>query len=178
MSTVPTFTAADTAPPLTGSVGCDVTGATLEAHIRWADATITSRAATVTDAAMGTWSLAWQPTDLTSARDVYKRQEHDPMAFTFANRGLYTLLNSAVSGTTDLRQAVFTGTVPSAATIRDWNFLSDVIADATSAEAVASGYARADLAGVTLAEDDALDKVTLVASAPTYTCLLYTSRCV
>ena len=28
------------------------------------------------------------------------------MAFTFANRGLYTLLNSAVSGTTDLRQAV------------------------------------------------------------------------
>lgn len=91
------------------------------------------------------------------------------MAFTFANCGLYTLLNSAVSGTTDLRQAVFTGTVPSAATIRDWNFLSDVIADATSAEAVASGYARADLAGVTLAEDDALDKVTLVASAPTYT---------
>ena len=44
-----------------------------------------------------------------------------------------------------------------------------MIADATSAEAVASGYARADLAGVTLAEDDALDKVTLVASAPTYT---------
>ena len=91
------------------------------------------------------------------------------MAFTFANRGLYTLLNSAISGTTDLRQAVFTGTVPAAATIRDWNFLSDVIADATSAESVASGYARADLAGVALAEDDALDKATLVATAPTYT---------
>lgn len=91
------------------------------------------------------------------------------MAFTFANRGLYALLNTAISGTTDLRQAVFTGTVPAAATIRDWNFLSDVIADATSAEAVAAGYARADLAGVALAEDDALDKVTLVASAPTFT---------
>lgn len=91
------------------------------------------------------------------------------MAFTFANRGLYALLNTAISGTTDLRQAVFTGTVPAAATIRDWNFLSDVIADATSAEAVAAGYARADLAGVTLTEDDALDKVTLVASAPTFT---------
>lgn len=91
------------------------------------------------------------------------------MAFTFANRGLYTLLNSAISGTTDLRMAVFTGTIPAAATIRDWNFLSDVIADASSAEAVASGYSRADLAGVTLAEDDALDKVTLVATAPTWT---------
>ena len=91
------------------------------------------------------------------------------MALTFANRGLYALLNTAISGTTDRRQAVFTGTVPAAATIRDWNFLSDVIADATSAEAVAAGYARADLAGVTLTEDDALDKVTLVASAPTFT---------
>lgn len=91
------------------------------------------------------------------------------MAFTFANRGLYYLLNTAISGTTDLRQAVFTGTVPAAATIRDWNFLSDVIADASSAESVAAGYARADLAGVTLAEDDASDKATLVASAPTYT---------
>lgn len=93
------------------------------------------------------------------------------MAFTFANRGLYTLLNSAISGSTDLRQAVFTGTVPSAATIRDWNTLADVIADAGSAESVASGYARADLAGVTLTEDDALDKVTLVATAPTYTAI-------
>lgn len=91
------------------------------------------------------------------------------MAFTFANRGLYTLLNSAISGTTDLRMAVFTGTVPATATIRDWNFLSDVIADASSAEAVASGYSRADLAGVAVAEDDALDKVTLVATAPTWT---------
>lgn len=91
------------------------------------------------------------------------------MPFTFANRGLFTLLNTAISGTTDLRQAVFTGTVPAAGTIRDWNFLSDVIADASSAEAVASGYARADLAGVTLTENDAGDNVTLVATAPVYT---------
>ncbi len=91
------------------------------------------------------------------------------MAFTFCNRGLYTLMASAISGATDLRMAVFTGTVPAVATIRDWNTLADVIADASSAEAVASGYARADLAGVTLAEDDALDKVTLVATASTWT---------
>jgi len=91
------------------------------------------------------------------------------MAFTFATRGLYTLMASAISGATDLRMAVFTGTIPAVATIRDWNTLADVIADAGSAEAVASGYARAGLAGVTLAEDDALDKVTLVATAPTWT---------
>lgn len=91
------------------------------------------------------------------------------MAFTFTNRGLYTLLSAAISGSTDLRQAVFTGTVPAPATIRDWNTLADVIADAGSAESVAAGYARADLAGVTVAEDDALDVATLVASAPTYT---------
>lgn len=90
------------------------------------------------------------------------------MAFVFANRGLYTLLNSAVSGSTDIRQAAFTGTVPAAGTIRDWNFLSDVIADASSAEAVASGYARADLASVTLTESDASDNVTLTAAAPSY----------
>jgi hypothetical protein len=91
------------------------------------------------------------------------------MPFTFSNRGLFTLLNTAISGSTDLRQAVFTGTVPASATIRDWNFLSEVIADASSAEAVAAGYARADLAGVTLTENDASDNVTLVATAPTYT---------
>ena len=90
------------------------------------------------------------------------------MAFTWANRGIYTLLSSAISGTTDIRQAVFTGTVPDAATVRVWNTLADVIADAGSAEAVAAGYARAVLAGVAVAEDDATNKATLVATAPTY----------
>ncbi len=88
------------------------------------------------------------------------------MAFTFANRGLYTLMNSAISGTTDIRQAVFKGAAPTVAAMRDMNVLSDLTAVMT--EAAAAGYARADLAGVALAEDDALDKVTLVATAPTY----------
>jgi acetyl-CoA acetyltransferase len=91
------------------------------------------------------------------------------MAAVLANRGLYSLLNLAISGSTDLRQAVFTGTMPAAGTIRDWNFLSDVIADASSAEAAASGYSRADLGSVTLTEVDASDNVTLTAAAPTYT---------
>lgn len=90
------------------------------------------------------------------------------MAFVFANRGLYHLMNVAISGSTDLRQAVFTdaGTPPTAATIRDLNFLADLTAVYT--EAAASGYSRADLASVTLTEVDASDNVTLTAAAPTY----------
>ena len=91
------------------------------------------------------------------------------MAFTWTTRGIYYLLNTAISSSTDIRQAVFTGTVPAQATIRNWDFLSDAIADASSAEAVASGYARADLASVTLTEVDASDNVTLTAAAPVYT---------
>jgi hypothetical protein len=91
------------------------------------------------------------------------------MPFYFTNRGLHTLLNSAISGTTDIRQAVFTGSLPAVGTVRDWNFLSDLIADAGSAESVAAGYARADLAGVTLTENDTPDNVTLTATAPVYT---------
>lgn len=89
------------------------------------------------------------------------------MAFTFANRGKYTLLNSAISGSTDIRQAVFVGSAPSAGTTQDYNTLADVTAAHT--EAAASGYARADLASVTLTEDDTANVVTLTAAAPTYT---------
>lgn len=83
----------------------------------------------------------------------------------FTNRGLYYLLNNAISGTTDIRQAVYKGAAPSQATIQDWNFVSDI----TSTEAAASGYSRADLASVTLTEDDTANNVTLTAAAPTYT---------
>lgn len=89
------------------------------------------------------------------------------MPHTMTNRGLFTLMSTAVSGTTDLRAAVFKGTAATVAAIRDMNFLSDLTAAMT--EAAASGYARADLAGVTLAENDAPDTVTLVATAPTMT---------
>ena len=90
------------------------------------------------------------------------------MAFVFATRGLYTLMNVAVSGSTDIREGVLTnaGTI-TAAQIRDCNFVSDLLALSGVAEAAASGYARQDLAGVTLTEVDASDHVTLVATAPT-----------
>lgn len=89
------------------------------------------------------------------------------MAFTMTNRGLYYLLNNAVSGSTDIRAAVFKGSAPSAATIRDYNFLSDLTGAMT--EAAASGYSRADLASVAITESDASDNVTITAAAPSWT---------
>lgn len=83
------------------------------------------------------------------------------------NRGLHTLANSAISGSTDIRAAVFKGSPPAEGTIRDYNVLSDLTGAMT--EAAASGYSRADLASVTLTESDANNNVTLTAAAPTWT---------
>lgn len=89
------------------------------------------------------------------------------MAHYAANRGLYTLMTSAVSGSTDLRAAVFVGTAPIKTVVADLNFLADVEALSGVSEAVASGYARIDLASVAITEDDGNDRVTLTAAAPT-----------
>ena len=89
------------------------------------------------------------------------------MAITLANRGLHTLINSAISGGTDLRTLVIKGAVPSAATIRDLNTVADLLAESGVQEAAATNYARQDLAGVTVTEDDTGDNVTITATAPT-----------
>ena len=67
-----TYHVGDTAPALTGrlttaGVPKDVTGATLEVHIAKPDATVLTRAATVTAALTGDWSMAWQTGDLAQA---------------------------------------------------------------------------------------------------------------
>ncbi len=89
------------------------------------------------------------------------------MAFTMTNRGLFYLMNNAISASTDFRCLVFKTTTPSVAAIRDYNFVSDLLAATT--EAAASGYSRVDLAGVAIAENDSPDTVTLTATAPTIT---------
>jgi hypothetical protein len=85
------------------------------------------------------------------------------MAFTMTNRGLFYLLNNAISSSTDIRAAVFKGTAPSVATIRDYDFLSSLTGAMT--EAAATNYARVDLAGVTITESDASDNVVIGATA-------------
>lgn len=89
------------------------------------------------------------------------------MAATVTNRGLFLIANTDIDAA-DIRMLAFTGTVPAAATIRDWNTVADAIAS-TLNEATVSGYARVDLAGIALNEDDATDKVTLTATAGTNT---------
>jgi len=85
------------------------------------------------------------------------------MAFTMTNRGLFYLLNNAISASTDIRAAVFKGSAPAVATMRDYDFLSSLTGAMT--EAAASGYARVDLASVAITESDASDNVTITAAA-------------
>lgn len=87
--------------------------------------------------------------------------------FTMTNRGLYLLLNLAITGATDLRCTPFTGTKPSAATAKGWNTLADAIADATNAEST-FGAARFDLATVAIVEGASGAGATITADAPTW----------
>lgn len=90
------------------------------------------------------------------------------MPVTFANRGKFQLTTTAVSGTTDVRCLVITTAVtPTVAQIQDFNFVSDLLAVAT--EAANAGYARVDLAGFTVTENDTNDRVDFTATAPTLT---------
>ena len=91
------------------------------------------------------------------------------MAFTFANRGLFALLNQTITSSTDLRMLVFKGTVPGVAAIRDMDFVSNLLASAGLSEAAASGYSRRTLASVAVTESDATDSVTISAAAPVLT---------
>lgn len=89
------------------------------------------------------------------------------MAITITNRGLYLIAKDDMS-LLDLRIAVFTGVVPAAATIQDWDTLADPVASAL-VEAGVAGYIRTDVSGVTLTEDDTGNEVTLAADAMTLT---------
>lgn len=89
------------------------------------------------------------------------------MTFAMANRGLFTLINTAISGGTDFRCLVLStaGTL-TGAQIKGFNFVSDVIAAAGIVEVANVGYSRQDLAGVACVEDDANNRVQITATAP------------
>lgn len=92
------------------------------------------------------------------------------MAHILTNRGIYYLQNNAISGTTDIRAGVITNaSLPSDAAIRDYNFVSELLTSGTgpATEAAVSGYARQDLASVTLTEVDGSDWVTLTTANAT-----------
>lgn len=80
------------------------------------------------------------------------------MAKTYTNRGKYAQ-SQGTFGTATLKLVALKGTAPSAATIADYNFASDVIAGFSGGEGTASGYARPTIT-VTITEDDTNDRVT------------------
>lgn len=70
----------------------------------------------------------------------------------------------------DLRMLVLAGaSVPAGATNPDLNFVSELLAVSGAVEAAVSGYARKDLAGVALAENDTNDRAELTWTAPVWT---------
>lgn len=63
-STPTLFTTGDTAPDLSGTVNTDLTGATLELHLKPYGGDVLTVTATATDATNGAWSYTWAAGDL------------------------------------------------------------------------------------------------------------------
>ena len=64
MSHLTIFTSGDTGPGLSGGVGMDVTGATIELHLRRPDRTVLTRTAEISSATAGHWLMPWVEGDL------------------------------------------------------------------------------------------------------------------
>lgn len=78
------------------------------------------------------------------------------MSKVYTNRGKLRLADGTMAGAT-VNLLAFKGSAPSAGTVADWNFVSDLLGANT--EAAASGYARATGVTVTLTENDTNDRV-------------------
>lgn len=84
------WTTGDTAPDLSGVVNANLTGATVVVHVKLPDGTVLVKAATVTDAAGGAWSMDWAPGELALAGT------HAPeVQVTFSNGKVQTFRLSA-----------------------------------------------------------------------------------
>ena len=66
-----TLTVGDTAPTITGTASANLTGATLELHIKRPDKTVVTKAAAIVDGAAGTWSATLGAGDLNQAGTYY-----------------------------------------------------------------------------------------------------------
>jgi hypothetical protein len=88
------------------------------------------------------------------------------MAKTWTNRGLHAYGQGTLS-TATLKLVALKGTAPSTATIRDYNFASEVIAGFSAGEAAASGYTRPTIT-VTFTEDDTNDRDNVAFSSPSF----------
>lgn len=80
----------DTAPTLTGTVSANLTGATTVTHIVRPDKTVLTKAATITDAATGAWSIDWVAGDLAQVGAHYVEVQ-----VTFSNGKIQTFQRDA-----------------------------------------------------------------------------------
>lgn len=94
------------------------------------------------------------------------------MSWTVYNKGLFEIGNLDVDAA-DLRILVLAGaSIPAGltdASSYDLNTVANVLAVSGAVEAAASGYARADLAGLALAEDDTNNYAELTWDDPVWT---------
>lgn len=91
------------------------------------------------------------------------------MPFVMTNKGIYYLLNNAVTASTDIRALVCSAVgSPTDAQIEDLDFVNG-LAGIGLVEVTNSGYTRAqlDLAGVAIVEDDTNNWTKISATAPT-----------
>ena len=89
------------------------------------------------------------------------------MPFVMANRGIFYLLNNAVTAATDIRALVCSDAgSPTDAQMEDLNVVTD-LAGIGLVEVTNGGYARPDLASVAIAEDDTGNWTQISAAAPT-----------
>src|SRR4051812_18913787 len=61
------FTVGDTSPALTGSVNADVTGASIELHLKKPGGQVITKDATIVSATTGTWKCEWAEGDIDEA---------------------------------------------------------------------------------------------------------------
>ena len=94
------------------------------------------------------------------------------MAFTVTNKGMEYLLANAITGSTDVRLIVFTGTVPSGPTMKDFDNVSDALASSLN-EATATSVSwtpgRVDPGALTVTASEVSDSVVLSTAAPVLT---------
>lgn len=90
------------------------------------------------------------------------------MAFVVTNKWLDYCHGTVISAATDIRMLVFTGTVPSTATIRAFDFVQNAI-DSSLNEATASGYSRQDLTISYTPESAGGNNLVISATAPVLT---------
>jgi hypothetical protein len=94
------------------------------------------------------------------------------VAFTVTNKGMEYLLANAITTATDVRLIVFKGTVPSGATMKDFDNVADALAstlDEATATSVSWTPGRIDPGPLTITPSETTDNIVITTPAPVLT---------